>query len=751
MNSKNTVAMAAVLAGLAATPARSAEPKDRDGSGPPPAAAPAVPAGNAQELAALTETYERLEQALKRLPRDQFDPEAVVEQVGRDPDALFQWVRDQTDLLPYRGALRGPVGVLMDRGGNSLDRALLLAQCLESAGYPVRLANAKLPDDQARELLARCRLRAHADAADEGTSEELQAARRRLSQLVEQLMNAIGQAAGDPASTQAVEAAALADHWWVQRQNGGRWVDLDLAATEPGTGQALLPAQRTLALPPGAGKLALPVAECQEVEFRAIIEAWRGDGLKTATVLHHVLRPGQVFERSLRFSHSAGKAAAATEGRADDPGARQKLKDALIRQEVYLPALWIDDRPITEASFTTTGAVEQNPQLDPAGKLAGGIGKTAGAFSALAGGDAEKDSGVLTAEWIEYEVRVPGEAPLTVRRQVFDLLGPAARAAGVRKAPALSEAQKLARALHLTGETRIFLQPCDLRVLFLQHRLARSSLKQKPIWLAMARGEINTPEKLARAVTKLSMPDMATPSLAAARAGINPGATQVFIDRPNIIHQRVWFEEDSTGEIMAYRGIDLAFTSTAALGAGAFRSRLVQGVADTLAEHLALAAGEPSGESTVTRLEAALAQGRKAVVVRPGDDTAALASLELTADGRARALADLAAGQILVLAGAAPGRWTWWRVDGRSGQTVGVLESGFNGSVSSERAVLEAELETMQSSLLRRVSSKELERMGKQEMWKVAQGNKEVFADLLTLQEDFLLNSARMIGRMGGF
>jgi hypothetical protein len=57
----------------------------------------------------------------------------------------------------------------------------------------------------------------------------------------------------------------------------------------------------------------------------------------------------------------------------------------------------------------------------------------------------------------------------------------------------------------------------------------------------------------------------------------------------------------------------------------------------------------------------------------------------------------------------------------------------------------------MQSSLLRRVSSKELERMGKQEMWKVAQGNKEVFADLLTLQEDFLLNSARMIGRMGGF
>jgi hypothetical protein len=276
--------------------------------------------------------------------------------------------------------------------------------------------------------------------------------------------------------------------------------------------------------------------------------------------------------------------------------------------------------------------------------------------------------------------------------------------------------------------------------------MARSTLKQKPIWLAMARGEVNTPEKLARAVTRLGAPDVTTPGLAAARAGINPGAARVFIDRPNIIHQRVWFEEDKTGEIVAYRGIDLAFTSTAALGADPFQSRLVQGVADTLAEHLTIAS---SGESTVTRLEAALAQGKKPVVVRPAD-ASALASLELTADGRARALADLAAGQVLVLAGTAPGRWTWWRVDGQSGQTVGVLESGFNGTMD-ERAVLESELEGMQSSLLRRVTSRELEKMGPQELWKLAQGNKEVMADLLSLQEDFLFNSARIIGRLGGF
>ena len=43
----------------------------------------------------------------------------------------FRSVRSHTVWVPYRGLLRGATGVLMDRRGDSLDRAELLAMRLE--------------------------------------------------------------------------------------------------------------------------------------------------------------------------------------------------------------------------------------------------------------------------------------------------------------------------------------------------------------------------------------------------------------------------------------------------------------------------------------------------------------------------------------------------------------------------------------------------------------------------------------------
>ncbi len=38
----------------------------------------------------------------------------------RDPEKLFEFVRDRTYWVPYQGALRGARGVLSDRLGSSL-------------------------------------------------------------------------------------------------------------------------------------------------------------------------------------------------------------------------------------------------------------------------------------------------------------------------------------------------------------------------------------------------------------------------------------------------------------------------------------------------------------------------------------------------------------------------------------------------------------------------------------------------------
>jgi hypothetical protein len=71
----------------------------------------------------LARFFDALAAADKSLPRDTFDVAAVAAEVGDDPAKALQWVREGTAWVPYRGCLRGPAGTLMDRTGNSLDRA----------------------------------------------------------------------------------------------------------------------------------------------------------------------------------------------------------------------------------------------------------------------------------------------------------------------------------------------------------------------------------------------------------------------------------------------------------------------------------------------------------------------------------------------------------------------------------------------------------------------------------------------------
>ena len=55
-----------------------------------------------------------------------------------------------------------------------------------------------------------------------------------------------------------------------------------------------------------------------------------------------------------------------------------------------------------------------------------------GGFNSLLGGEAAPSNtadGVLTAEWIDYVIHIPGAEPRRIRRPLFDLVGPAARAA----------------------------------------------------------------------------------------------------------------------------------------------------------------------------------------------------------------------------------------------------------------------------------------------------------------------------------
>src|SRR5690348_12991289 len=59
-------------------------------------------------------TLQAAEFAENLASRDRWDAAFVVQRVGKDPAKLFAWVQANSNWIPYRGVLRGPVGVLMD-------------------------------------------------------------------------------------------------------------------------------------------------------------------------------------------------------------------------------------------------------------------------------------------------------------------------------------------------------------------------------------------------------------------------------------------------------------------------------------------------------------------------------------------------------------------------------------------------------------------------------------------------------------
>ena len=188
-------------------------------------------------------------------------------------------MRDETTWVPYQGALRGAVGVLMDRKGNSLDRALLLAALLRTAGYNVRLSHTQLAPEQAGRIVKH--FREHAALVGQATrlaaapsqmadldkkilkgaqsygldearvQQGIASARIRSDRLAADLVARVGdqtprlfdavakshESATPAADSSSAALAAAADHWWVQRQdakpaqadNNAQWLEMDPA------------------------------------------------------------------------------------------------------------------------------------------------------------------------------------------------------------------------------------------------------------------------------------------------------------------------------------------------------------------------------------------------------------------------------------------------------------------------------------------------------------------------------------------
>lgn len=691
-------------------------------------------AGTGQTSDGLEKLLQVLEKTEREIPRDTFDAEAIVRKVGSDPTKLYEWVRDETFLVPYRGVLRGPTGVLMDRLGNSLDRALLLGALLRSSGSEVRLAQATLSNELAKEVLDRARAipeggsaaaqlssRKARDTFLEKYAEQFQLDKATIRKALEKVRAEERRVAGQVVQrvaeqSQAITAAvgksrqggsqadpsarldAIRDHWWVQRRDGARWIDLDPTLPDGTPGKALASSQRTTT------PEKLPRALYHEVSVRVVVEQWRQGLLKQQVALDSSLRPAEVLGKRVALRHVPTKWPTDLDLFQEKEPIR-RLRATALAQDEWAPVLSVGDTNLNEWSFTASGDVKRTstpPVLgESAQKVGGRIGGLLGGGGRGGGvpGRPAVDATHLSAEWLEYEIRSPGQPVQKTRREIFDLVGPDARAAGGSvPAPAMTEAQRLQRALTLLGESEVLLLAHQLSPDFVHHLGVKSALANQRISRAMLRMATSMDSKgMSDQASRIAPAPGLLHSLAVARRDWNRFSGDVYLDRPNVLshHQHLRSSGESAMEI--HEAIDIVANDVAVRpgsGTDPFVVRLEQGILDTDAEAMLAAStchattGCGPVENTSELFLASKAQGITWLTLRSTDE-AAWQSVGLPKDVLARLKEDVKSGYAVI----APTKPImianhptvgWWRVNLRTGHILGIGETGWGAATEVE-------------------------------------------------------------------
>lgn len=670
--------------------------------------------------------FEVLEAAVAELPAATFDFQAALTEIGStDVAAIFAWVRDQTGYVAYRGALKGAAGVLMDREGNSLDRALLLERLLEEAGHQAVLARATLTD-AALQAAASAQRRAPDPVITE--SDPAQLSQRAAAELgfdpavlmeqlraTEQRDQAYTQAISTAAATQrdalvgalaafpagdaarsgvgqaADRNALLTDHWWVQVQQDGAYVDLDptLPDAQPGTvvtaaeARFDLPEVRFLAAVDGACRDLACGDRLHRVHLAVIAEAWDGTSLSEQELTSTELLAVDGVLSSVAF-------AGLPEGWPDlDPfGSAQpltELREELLATTSWRPALFVNGASVGSATIGADGKAGSSGgggNAGAVGGLGGGLGGMFGGSSRSAAGAESESGAAFTALWLEYTVHTPGEGSVTERRQVFDLVGPAARAAGVTELT-LTEEQRLERALALGGQTDILISGAGLSQEALSYAAAKRILTNRSAWSELYhQGQQLDPavvnERLSDTAALFPPLDLLQAQRSERLAGYPSGA---FVAA---FHRR--FEADLT----VHGSFDLVAGAVSSLpGTDLWLTRVTQGALDTVLETelgaaLASRSGAARPASVADAHGADLAAGTPWRVVASATELTAVAP-DLPADLAARVLVDLQKGRLAAVPPGGSNAVGWYSLDLRSGAMLGRGERGW-GQAATEYA-----------------------------------------------------------------
>jgi hypothetical protein len=639
-----------------------------------------------KKLAAL---FDSIVAEAKGLPRVEFDPAALAATLGRDPRAHFEWVRDHTWWAPYRGLLRGPRGVMLDRVGSSLDRAVLLGQLLRHAGYTVRLAHAEIPSDRAKTLLEKVRsfpdrqFNANEEQRD-STDRIVEAARGLVRSQSDQLYAFVQfEAEKAVAAQRLATVAALRDHWWIECSIENQWTALDVLHADSRPGDTVVQASARYQWNADDAAPSIEESDWHTVQIRVVVERLQDGATRESPVLETTLRPADVLDRPVTLVHVPKQWPEVSPDTSTDPNA---LGNAAVNVKEWVPVLRIGDDVVLRSGFTDGGvviddALESKDEVQEAG----GGGLFGGLDSALAGG--ETPTSYMTAEWLDYEIRVPGAKPQRLRRPVFDVLGPAKRSAKSVEFDGSSNDLLVERYQALLGVTDIFLQPCELSGEFVASLASGSIISREADFHALAT-ESDPAKARALALSLLERTDTWGPLLNLALWRSTLGQRDWFVDRPNILNYRAGLPVVNADRVAIHQMIDIASNSVGVHYGATFnpsKVRVQQGVADTVAELVTLHSDLRATENTASIFAQSVAERSDVVVV--GSKSTLTPDLDWPQNPTAAIAEDLDDGYVAValrrpvkLQGRM--RVAWWRIDPVSGETVGVMDTGLHSSTT---------------------------------------------------------------------
>jgi hypothetical protein len=499
----------------------------------------------------------------------------------------------------------------------------------------------------------------------------------------------------------------------VQWQNKGKWVDLDVL-------KPLLDAKTTVHDTPAVMTLdEVPKRLVHTTDIRVVVETLESGKLTDTIVLKQGVAPYRILELSivsLALSHVPSNISNTTElQEQEDP--MTYLKSKLLETEEWLPVLTMDrgtkakkefvvqNRFTIDGEFTKTNdfleALQGFSQVGKgASKSFGGLGGAFGGIPTEIGGIQKKEPvkeeprKVVTAEWIEYEIKVPGQETKRIRRQIFDLLGPHARSAENTAAFKLTDNRQLELGLALLGETKILSMANSVSPEYVAMLTADAllvNLKQIQILMDPKRKTGGAPQFA-------SMPG-GNYALAAVRDGWRRTQDKVYLDRPNVITMHRGLRVTAS-EIASFNAFDIVYNQVAVNGVSSldrFRLNVEQGILDTNAEALVIGdicrASSPEEncidiDNASELLASSLARGEEWTVMADRKDGK---QLQASVDVRARVSKAFDEGHFVVFPndieqismGSEP---SWWIIDPKTGRTLGIGPQGW-GSDFIEKAI----------------------------------------------------------------